>query len=113
MNLNTRQVLAIIGVILGVLMASTAQLTDLLGPTVAKSVVGIAGMIASGLNGVLAVLSGQANTVKEVAAMPGVEEIKVNKDANQILSAVAMDEKQDKVVPIPAQQDEIQKKAES
>lgn len=69
MNLNSKQILSIVMVVLGVLMASTAQLTDLFGPGTTKAIVGIAGMVNATLAGVLAIFNTQANTIKDVVAM--------------------------------------------
>lgn len=95
--MNSKQIVACVIAVLGVLMISTSQLQDLFGPTVAKSIVSLAALLNSILGGILAALTGQANTIKEVAAMPGVESIKVNAQANQVLSAVAIDPAQPKV----------------
>lgn len=97
MNLNTKQVLAIILAILSVLSGSTAQLTDLLGAGAAKAVISSASLAMSVLSSVLAVLTSQPNLVKDVAAMPGVQRIDVNDNANQALASLAIDPMQPKV----------------
>ena len=68
-TLNSKQILSILMVVLGVLMASTAQLTDLFGPDVTKAIVGLAGMLNSTLAGILVVFNNQTNTIKDVVAM--------------------------------------------
>lgn len=95
--MNGKQVISIFIVVLGVLMVSTAQLTDLFGPVVAKSIVSVAALVNSILGGTLGVLTGQANIVKDVQAMDGVESIKVNSKANQTLAALAVDPLNDKI----------------
>ena len=60
MNLNGNQVLSIILIVLSVLVASTAQLTDLVGPTETKVIVSIASLLSAVLNGVMAVITGQS-----------------------------------------------------
>lgn len=96
--MNQKQVLAVIMVVLGVVMASTTQLTELgLTPGAAKAIVGFAGMLNAILAGTLGILTTQANTVKDVQAMQGVESIVVNKQANQTLAALAVDPAQAKV----------------
>lgn len=67
--LNFKQILSIVMVVLGVLMASTAQLTDLFGPGTTKAIVGIAGMLNSTLAGILAIFNSQSNTIKDVVNM--------------------------------------------
>lgn len=99
MNLNTKQILAICVAILSVLMISTAQLTDLFGATVTKTIVSTAGLLNMILSSVVAAISSQGSLVREVAAMPGVEKIQVNAQANQTLAGVATDPLQPKVGP--------------
>lgn len=101
MNLNLNQIIAIIVVILGVFVASTAQLTDLFGPLVAKTVVSASGLLMSVLSGILGVLTGQASQVKAVQSMPGVDNIVVNKQANPTLAALVVDPNQPKIVASP------------
>lgn len=101
MNLNANQVIAIVCVVLGVLVASTAQLTDLFGPAVAKYVVSAAGLLSSIMAGVLGVMTGQASQVKAVQGMPGVEKIVVNEKANSTLASIAVDPSQKKVEVLP------------
>ena len=91
MNLNTKQVLAIILAVLSVLSGSTAQLTDLLGPSAAKITISVASLAMSVISSVLAVLSSQGNIVKDVAAMPGVSRIAVNENATPALASLATD----------------------
>lgn len=97
--MNVKQVLAITLVVLGVLTASTAQLNDLFGPTTTKAIVSISSLLMSILSGLLGVFSSQANTVKDVQAMDGVEKIVVNKDANQTLASLAVDPVNTKIEP--------------
>lgn len=97
MNLNRNQLLAITIAVLSVTAASTAQLTDLFGAGVAKSIISAAGFLNGILSSVLAVITGQAGMVKDVAAMQGVEKISVNAQANSTLAAVAIDPSQPKV----------------
>lgn len=89
--MNGKQVISIFIVVLGVLMVSTAQLTDLFGAQVAKGIVSVAALVNSILGGIMGVLTGQANIVKDVQAMDGVDRIVVNKNTNQTLAALAVD----------------------
>lgn len=97
MNLNGKTILAICGAVLSVLMVSTAQLTDLFGPGVTKTIISIAGLINMILNSVTVALSTQGSLVKEVAAIPGVEPIRINAQASQTLAALAFDPAQPKI----------------
>ena len=101
MNLNINQVLAIALVILGVFVASTAQLTDLFGPAVAKTIVSVSGLFMSILSGIVGVLTGQSSQIKAVQAMPGVEKIVVNAQANSTLAGLAVDPAQEKIETAP------------
>lgn len=101
MKLNAKQILAITLVILGVLTASTAQLTDLFGPQNAKVIGTIAGMLTSLLSGISAVLSTQTSLVQDVQAMPGVEKIVVNSKVNEALANMAVDPLQQKIEAKP------------
>ena len=111
MNLNAKQIISIVGAILSVLMISTAQLTDLMGPTVAKSIVSIAGLGNMVLSSVMATITSQGSTVKDVLAMPGVEKININAAANQTLAAIAVDPGVDKISPTPAAQQQVENTA--
>lgn len=102
MNLNGKQVIAIVIAILSVLMVSTSQLNDLFGPAIAKYVVSTAGLLNLILGSVMAALTGQGAMINEVRAMPGVEHIEVNAQANKTLAAIAVDPKADKIAPTPA-----------
>lgn len=102
MGLNYKQGIAILIAILSVLAISTTNLADLFGPTTAKVISSTANMLNAMLAGILGVLTGQASTVKEVAAMPGVERIRINAQADQTLAAIAMDPAMNKVSPLPA-----------
>lgn len=102
MNINRSQVLAISIAVLGVLMVSTSQLTDLFGPTVTKSIVSASALLNSILGSILAVITSQGGQVRDVLAMPGVDKINVNANANQTLAAIAVDPTVDKISPTPA-----------
>lgn len=99
MTITRNQWLAIFGVILSALMTSTAFLTDTFGASVAHAIIGGAGFINMILNGVVVILTGQGQQIKDVAAMPGVQTITVNSSANQTLATIAVDQSQSKVVP--------------
>ena len=102
MNLNGKQIISIIGAILSVLMISTAQLTDLFGPVLAKTIISVAGLGNLILQSITSVTNSQGAQVRDVLAMKGVENIAVNAQANQTLAAIAIDPTVDKIAPTPA-----------
>jgi hypothetical protein len=102
MNLNGKQIISIIGAVISALMISSAQLTDLLGPNMAKTIVTVAGLTNLILQSVTAAITSQSSTVKDVLAMPGVDKINVNAAANQTLASIAIDPHQDKIAPTQA-----------
>lgn len=99
MSLTSKQWFQIVSGINGTLITSAALLQTLFGQDLTIKIVAVLGIFGIILNSVGAAVSGQANLVKDVAAMPGVESIKVNSSAGQALAAVAMDPAQDKVAP--------------
>lgn len=101
MNLNRNQVLAITIGVLSALAVSTAQLTDIFGPGAAKTIISVAGLLNSILSSILAGSTGQSGIIKDALAMPGVENIQVNRQANQTLASIAVDPAQDKIQPTP------------
>lgn len=101
MNVTNKQWLAFAGVFLSVLIGSTAQLTDIFGPAHAKAIISLASMANGLVNGAIAIFASQSSIVKETAAMPGVDAITVNTQANQTLAQVAMDPANFKVAPVP------------
>ena len=99
MNLNGKQIISIVGAILSVLMISTAQLTDLFGSGVAKSIVSVAGLGNLVLQSIMTAITSQGSQVRDVLAMPGVEKINVNAAANKTLAEIAIDPNVDKIAP--------------
>lgn len=98
MNLTGKQILAIIAAVVSALMLATTQLTDIFGPAIAKTVVSTAALANMILNSIIAALTGQANLVKDVQAMPGISRIVTNAQANETLNAIAEDPANAKVV---------------
>lgn len=105
--MTRNQMLAIVLVVLGVLTASSAQLTDLFGPMNTKIIVSGAGLLNSVFAGILAVLTGQGAQIRDVQAMPGVDKIVVNAQANPTLATMAIDPAQMKVQAAPGDSDAI------
>lgn len=107
MNLTLGQKVAMVSVLLGVLAGATAQLTPIFGSAVATSIASFASLANTVISGWIFILTGQANTVKAVADMPGVEKITINERANQTLAAVAVDPTANKVAPTNAAFDQV------
>lgn len=97
MNLTPSQILALTISTLSVLGGASAQLTTLFGQGNASIITTACALVSGILGGWIAVLSGQANIVKQVAAMPGVDRVAINTAANQTLAAVAVDPQQPKI----------------
>jgi len=111
MNITRNQWFLIVGTILSAIVTSTAYFTDMFGPTVAKEIVGTAGFLNMILSGIAVAFAGQGQTVKDVLAMPGVDGLTVNKNANQTLASIAMDPTQDKIAPTPADASKVDQTA--
>lgn len=107
MNLNRNQIISIIIAILSVLAGSTAQLTDLFGPGITKTIISVAGLFNTILSSVMVIITSQGGTVRDVLAMPGVEKLDVNGDAGKTLAMMAIDKKQDKIAPTPAAMQQV------
>lgn len=102
MKLTPLQIIGIILVINGALIGSSAQLTDLFDPHTAKIIISIASLGNSIFGGVVTLISGQGAQIKNVLAMPGIENITVNRQASATLATIAVDPDQNKIAPTPA-----------
>lgn len=107
MNINIKQVLALAIALLGAVIASTAQLTDLFGQGNAKIIISVASMLNSLLGVTMSVISSQTGLVSDVQAMPGVEKIVVNDKANPTLASLAVDPKMLKIEPKPGDESAV------
>ena len=101
-SLTSTQIFMLVIATLGVLTASATQLTDLIGATNTHYVIASASLLMSILSGWGAILFGQGNQIKAVQAMPGVEAITVNAQANSTLAQLAVDPAQPKIDVVPA-----------
>lgn len=104
--MNLKQILGGLVVVLGALMVSTAQLQDIFGPAVAKSIVSLASILNMICGGWLTILTNQANTVASASDVKGVE-VTVSKDAPQAVAALAMSETQQSISPVPGQEQAV------
>lgn len=90
-SLTPAQWFAIIMAILGVLGGATAQLNDLFGPKLAHSIVTASSLLTTVMSALLVPLTGQSAQLKAVNSMPGIDQVIVNKNANQTLAAITVD----------------------
>ena len=103
MNLTIVQKIGLAIGVLGFLATAGTQLTDIfapfgsLAPLIVKEIVSLSGFVSGILGIVLAFLTGQANAVKAVQAMPGVESIVVYAKASPALAQLALDPVQAKI----------------
>ncbi len=102
-NLTLLQWLGIIVLFNGVVLGGTTQLTTLFGAHITDMMVAVAGLGNLFFGGLITMFGGSSAMVKTVAAMPGVEAITVNANANQALAQIAVSNAPDsaKVEPIP------------
>ena len=108
MNLTLSQKFQITLCLLGVLLAGTGQLTILFGQTATSSIVSASGLLVAAVSGVGAIVTGQGSQIAAVQAMPGVEKIVVNKQANSTLATMAVDQSQLKIETLPQDQAKVE-----
>jgi hypothetical protein len=106
-NLNGKQIISIIGAVISVLMVSSAQLTDLLGASTAKTIVTVSGLVNMLLQSITVAITSQGSTVRDVLSMQGVDKISVNGQANSTLAQIAVDPAQNKIAPTLAAMQEV------
>jgi hypothetical protein len=102
LNLTPTQIIGILLVVNGALIGSAAQLTDLFGAHTTHIIISVASLGNSILGGVVTLFSSQSATIKSVLAMPGVEKVTVNSQANTALASIAVDPASSKIEPTPA-----------
>lgn len=100
--ITRNQWLQIVAVVFSACIAASALWTQLFGQNTATIIISILGLANTILAGVTYVLTGQAQQIKDVAAMPGVDRVSVNTLANPTLAAVATDPAQRKVGAVDA-----------
>lgn len=97
--MNWKLFLNILSSVNGGLITGAALLNPLVGESLALKIIsglGICQIIVSAVN---SNLSTQANTIKEVAAMPGIDPLSINKQANATVAALALDPANHKIAP--------------
>lgn len=95
--MNYKLILNILSSVNGSLITGAALFNPLVGQDVALKIISILGICQIIVSAINSNLSTQANNIKDVAAMPGVERISVNAQANSTLAAVATSSDQPKV----------------
>lgn len=111
MNLTPVQIMALILVVLGAISGGTTQLVDIVGPVATKVLVSAASLLTTVISGFVLVLTGQSSMIKSVQAMPGVDKIVVNAQANTTLASLAVDPNQAKIEATPQAQQAVEKTA--
>ena len=99
-SITSKQWFQIVSGINGGLITGAALLQTLFGQDITLKIVAVLGIIGIIINSVGAVLSGPdspATQIKNVAALPGVEQIRVNASATNGVAAAAIDPTQPKV----------------
>ena len=104
MNVTSKQWFQIVSSVIGGLITGAALLQTLFGQDLTIKIVAVLGIANIIMGSVGASLSGQANLVKDVQAMPGVERIRINENANPALAALAVDPANTKILPTPEAQ---------
>lgn len=99
MNLTSKQWFQIISGVISSLITGAALLQTLFGQDLTIKIVAVLGIANIILSSVGAAVSGQADLVKDVRSMPGVEHIEINEKANAVLATMAMDPGEPKIAP--------------
>lgn len=107
-NLTVMQWIGIILGVNGLLASSAPQLTVLFGAAAIPYIQAVATLGSGFLGVVIAVIGGPGSQIRNVLAMPGVEKISVNGQANATLATIAVDPSIDKIGPTAAAQDKVQ-----
>lgn len=105
-----------IGIMVGLnslLMGATPQLTVLFGTVAVPYIIAIATLGNGALGVFVTVVGGQGSQVRNVLAMPGIERVSVNAQANQTLAALAVDPTVNKIAPIVTAQEAVTKTAQA
>lgn len=102
--MTSKQWFQIISGTISGLITAGALFTTLFGQDMTLKIIACLGLVNIVLSSVGAAVSGQANLIKDVAAMPGVQQISVNASANQTLAQIATSGASDsaKVEPVPS-----------
>jgi hypothetical protein len=94
---NLKLLLNILSSVNGGLITGAALFNPLVGQDMALKIISVLGLCQIIVSAINSNLSTQANTIKEVRAMPGVDKVLVNENANQVLAQIATDPTEPKV----------------
>ena|SRR5258705_9334043 len=108
LNIQPKQWFQIISGFVSSLITGAALLNPIFGESMSLKIVAVLGIFNLLLNSVGTVFSSQAQTVKDVLAMPGVDKININAAANQTLAAIAVDPTVNKISPTPSAQQQVE-----
>jgi len=89
-NLTPLQWIGIVLIVNGALTGGVNEMTDLFGAVWAKHIVSLCTIGSAICGGLVTMFGGQGAMVRSVAAMPGVDSIRVNAQANQTLAQIAV-----------------------
>jgi hypothetical protein len=109
MNITAKQWVQIVQGIIGGLVTGAALMQTLMGQDLTIKIVAGLGILNIIVSAIAAPFTGQGATIKEVAAMPGVERVSINATANQTVAAIAIDPAQQKVGATDPQTREVLK----
>ena len=98
-NLTSAQKMTLVGIVISAFAGSAAQFTPIFGSVIATDVASVASFLGPIVNGFLFVMTGQGAQLQNVAAMPGVERVSINAQANSVIATAATDPAQPKIGP--------------
>jgi|HubBroStandDraft_3_1064219.scaffolds.fasta_scaffold14720_3 hypothetical protein len=106
-NMTPIQWLVILLSVNSAVAGATAQLTDLFGAAVAHDIVSAVTFANTIIGAFMVPFTGQSAQIDQVLAMPGVEHIDVNRQANATLAQKAVDHAVDKISPVQADEAKV------
>lgn len=101
LSITRNQLLSLVALALSLLAGGGATLTQVFGTGLAGKIAAGAGFLSSFVNGAIVILTSQSQQVKDVAAMPGIDPLSVNAQANGTLATLAVDPAQTKIAAAP------------
>lgn len=107
-SLTRAQWFGLIIVGLSVMGGGANQLTVLFGQVATTYILAATTLLTGFVGGAMTILGGQGSQVEAVRAMPGVEKILVNEDANATLATLAVSQDDNKIEPTPAAKDAVE-----
>jgi len=108
MNITSKQWFQIISGVVSGLITGAALLTTLFGQDLTIKLVAGLGILNIIISSIGTTLSSQGSLVKDVLAMPGIQKVEVNAQANPTLAAIAVDPTVNKIAPTQAAQVQVE-----